>query len=75
MIELQDIHGRAVARTCDNLGNLHPLFILGNSHIALNNKDAIRGRAVLYIGQNTAVMANLENIRVEVVTGLQCRTL
>lgn len=75
MVELQDINGRPVARTCNNLGNMHPLFILGNSHIALNNKDSIRGQAVLFLGQNTAVMGSLENIRVEVVTGLQCRTL
>jgi hypothetical protein len=75
MVELQDIHGRAVARTCDNLGNLYPLFIVGNRHIALNGKDTVRGRSKLHIGQNTAVMASLDNIRVEVVTGLQCRIL
>ena len=75
MVELQDINGRPVARTCNSLGNLHPLFIMGNSHVALNPKDSIRGRSMLNIGQNTSKMAGLENIRVEVVTGLQCRTL
>lgn len=75
MVELQDIHGRPVARTCDNLGNLHPLFIVGQSHIALNNKTPVKGQAVLYIGQNTSKMSNLENVRVEVVTATQCRIL
>jgi hypothetical protein len=75
MVELQDIHGRAVARTCDNLGNLYPLFIVRNNQIDLNGKDTVRGRSKFRIGQNTAVMASLENIRVEVVTGLQCRIL
>lgn len=75
MAELLDVNGRPVARTCENLGNLHPLFIVGNSHIALNTKDSIQGRAVLRIGQNTSTMAGLENVRVEIVTGSQCRKL
>lgn len=75
MIELQDLQGRPVSRTCDNLGNLFPLFVVGQSHIALNNKDTVRGQAVIYIGQNTTKMTSLENIRIEVVPGSQCRTL
>lgn len=75
MVELQDLTGRPVSRTCDNLGNLHPLFIVGQSHVALNNKNSMRGQSVLYIGQNTAKMSSLENVRVEVVTASQCRAL
>jgi hypothetical protein len=75
MVELLDVNGRPVTRTCDNLGDLHPLFIVGNSHIALNTKDSIQGRSMLRIGQNTSTMASLENVRVEIVTGSQCRKL
>lgn len=75
MVELQDIEGRAVARTCDNLDKVFPLFIVGNQHVALNKKNPVRGRAMLNIGQNATAMSKMENIRVEVVTGLQCRVL
>jgi hypothetical protein len=75
MVELQDINGRAIARACENLGNVFPLFIVGNQHIALNNKNPVRGRSVLRIGKNTSAMSSMENIRIEVVTGLQCRSL
>jgi hypothetical protein len=75
MVELQDINGRAIARACENLGNVFPLFIVGNQHIALNNKNPVRGRSVLRIGQNTSAMSSMENIRIEVVTDLQCRSL
>lgn len=75
MVELQDINGQAIARTCDNLGNVFPLFIVGGQHIALNNKNPVRGRAILTLGQNVAAMSKLENIRVEVVTGSQCRVM
>jgi hypothetical protein len=75
MVELQDSDSRAVGRTCENLGNISSLFIVGNQHIALNVKNPVRGRAMLRIGQNTAAMSKLENIRVEVVPGLQCRSM
>lgn len=75
MVEIRDIHGRPVSRSCSNLGNLHPLFVVGHSHIALNVKDSIRGQSVVNAGQNTNVMASLENVHVEVVTNLQCRAV
>lgn len=75
MAEIRDARGRTVSRSCSNLGNLHPLFVVGHSHIALNVKDSIRGQSVVNAGQNTNVMASLENVRVEVVTNLQCRAV
>jgi len=73
MTELQDINGRAVARTCENLNNISSLFVVGRQHIALNVKNPVRGRATLRIGQNVSAMSNMENIRIEVVPDSQCR--
>lgn len=75
MTELQDINGQAVSRTCENLGNISSLFIVGRQHIALNVKNPVRGRATLRIGQNVSAMSNMENIRIEVVPDSQCRPL
>jgi len=73
MVEIRDTNGHPVARTCDNLNNLHPLFIVGNQHVALNNSSPVKGSAVLQIKQ--ANLSNVENVLVEVVPARQCRIL
>ena len=77
-IELRDIYGQATKRECYQM-NIREFYYFGSdgrvAGLSLNTRNAYRARANLNIGQNTAAMARLENIYVEVVTGLQCKPL
>ena len=74
-VELQDIHGQPVARTCDVLHGWNrttPMLSYSSWLTQLNVDQKLRGTAVLSVGQNTA---KLDTIQVQVVTKAQCRTL
>lgn len=78
MVELLDIHGRSLATTCDTLhgfGQNFSMLISGPNWINLNSEQKIKGGAILSVGQNTAKLANLDTIQVQVVPNRQCRTV
>lgn len=78
MVELQDTYGRPVGRTCEVLhayGNNYSLLSYGINGVFLNYDRKINGGAVISVGQNTARIANLDNIQIQIVPNQQCRTL
>jgi hypothetical protein len=81
-IEVQDSNGHALTRICQPLALLqeqsqapNPMIIVGDRHVALNTQAKIWTNFNFYLGQNTAEMARLNEIRAEVVTQSQCQNM
>lgn len=76
MIELQNIYGNPARRECYalNLQNTDFYTYYGNQ-LNLNSGRWQRSRLNLNLGQNTAAMAPLENIQVQIVPKSQCVSL
>ena len=78
MVELRDVRGQALARTCDQLhgyGRNVGMLAYGENGVVLHTEQKLAGSAVLSIGQNTAKFAGLDTINVQVVPNNQCRIL
>lgn len=80
--EVQDASGQTLSRICQPLLLLqeqtkepNPMIIVGSHHVALNTKAQYGINFVFYLGQNTAMMARLDEIRTKIVTNSQCRPL
>jgi len=73
-MEIVDVRGNTASKLCFHLGRLSDLRMYGFGGNQLSLWDVpYRGRVHTNLGQNTAMMSGLENIRIEVVNGTQCR--
>ena len=73
-LDIVDTQGRVSHRQCMALGNLTHLKLYGFGGNQLNLWEyPYRVTAHMDLGQNTAAMARVENLRAEIVNGAQCR--
>lgn len=73
-MEIFDTRGNAALKNCVFLGSLASLSMYGFGGNQLSLWEVpYRARLHTELGQNTAVMSNLDNIRIEIVNGSQCR--
>lgn len=73
-MEILDPRGNTVSKRCFSLGSLSDIRMYGFGGNQLSLWDVpYRTRVHANFGQDTATMSNLENIRIEIVNGTQCR--
>ena len=81
-VEIQDVNGQALARSCSPLGLLqeqtkaeNPMIVARNNYVVVGADNALAVNLDFRLGQNTLAMARLNDIHAEVVTQSQCRSL
>lgn len=84
-IELQNIHGVVVRRSCQPLsilrqqwGSPYPNSAMITEYptwVTVGGKQPLKGRARFAIGKNLQTITNLGQFRAEVVAELQCQTM
>jgi len=78
LVELQDINGQTIKRDCYPL-NMQDFYYRNSNgqfeSVGFITKAIYHAKSQINLKQNTPVMAKAENIRVEVVTSLQCRNI
>jgi len=73
-MEILDVRRNTASKQCLPLGSLASLNMYGFGGNQLSLWDVpYRTRLHANLGQNTAMMSSLENIRIEIVNGTQCR--
>lgn len=73
-MEILDVRGNTASKQCLHLGSLASLNMYGFGGNQLSLWDVpYQTRLHTNLGQNTAMMSSLENIRIEIVNGTQCR--
>lgn len=82
-VELYDLHGNLVNRTCQSLavlqedwGSPYPNSALVTTYpnsVIVGGRSVVTGQTQFTFGKNTAIMASLDQIKAEVVTRSQCR--
>lgn len=78
LVELQDINGRTIKKDCYPL-NMQDFYSRSSNGrfegVHFNTKYVYRAKAFIDLGQNVEIMLRSQDIRVEIVTNLQCRTV
>jgi hypothetical protein len=73
-MEILNQQGQVVQKKCFGLGSLASLQMYGFGGNQLNLwNQPYQARINANLGTDTATMSTLDNIRIEVVTGSQCR--
>jgi len=81
-LEVQNSNGQALARICSPLNLLqeqsqaeNPMIYARGNSVSVGNDNVVSYNNSFHLAQNVAAMAQLTEIRTEVVTNSQCRPL